>query len=99
VKSADGTVIFEAMMQPGDSWETPLTEEPPVLRTGDSGAIYFAMGDKFFGPVGSSGSVTANVPLSIAGLQESYPEVMTGQDRDLVRYAQAQGLSLGGDDN
>ena len=99
VKSADGTVIFEATMQPGDSWETPLTEEPPVLRTGDSGAIYFAMGDKFFGPVGSSGSVTSNVPLSIAGLQESYPEVVTGQDRDLVRYAQAQGFSLGGDDN
>ncbi|MCF6231654.1 MAG: DUF4115 domain-containing protein [Rhodobacteraceae bacterium] len=99
VKSADGTVIFEATMQPGDSWETPLTEEPPVLRTGDSGAIYFAMGDKFFGPVGPSGSVTSNVPLSIAGLQESYPQVVNGQDRDLVRYAQAQGLSIGDDDN
>ncbi len=99
VKSVDGTVIFEATMQPGDSWETPLTEEPPLLRTGDSGAIYFAMGDKFFGPVGSSGSVTANVPLSIAGLQESYSQVVTGQDRDLVRYAQAQGLSIGGVDN
>jgi len=99
VKSTDGTVIFEATMQPGDSWETPLTEEPPVLRTGDSGAIYFVMGDKFFGPVGPSGSVTSNVPLSIAGLQESYPEVVTGQDRDLVRYVQAQGLSIGSDDN
>lgn len=92
VRSADGTVIFEKTMQPGDTWEAPLTEEPPVLRTGESGAIYFAMSDKFYGPVGDAGSVTSNLPLSIASLQETYLPVEVGADEGLVRYAEAQGL-------
>lgn len=95
VKSSDGTVIYEATMQPGDSWNAPLTEEPPVLLTGESGAIYFEVASKFYGPVGASGAVTSNVPLSIAGLQETYPQVVSDKDKDLVRYAEAKGLSIG----
>ncbi|APX11246.1 helix-turn-helix domain-containing protein [Tateyamaria omphalii] len=89
VRSADGTVIFEATMQAGDSWEAPLTEEPPTLRTGESGAIYFAMNDKFYGPVGQTGAVTSNLPLEIAGLKETYLPVDVNSDQGLVRYAEA----------
>ena len=92
---ADGTVIYEAMMQPGDSWVAPQTEEPPLLRSGESGAIYFEVANKFYGPVGEPGSVTKNLPLTIAGLQETFPQVNSAQDKDLMRYAEAQGLSLG----
>lgn len=90
VRAADGTVIFEATMQPGDTWEAPLTEEPPTLRTGESGAIYFAMNDKFYGPVGETGAITSNLPLEIAGLQETYLPVDTDTDEGLVRYAEAR---------
>ncbi|MEM6371343.1 MAG: RodZ domain-containing protein [Pseudomonadota bacterium] len=90
VRAADGTVIFEATMQAGDTWEAPLTEEPPTLRTGESGAIYFAMNDKFYGPVGETGSVTSNLPLEIAGLQETYLPVDVDTDEGLVRYAEAR---------
>ena len=90
VRSADGTVIYEATMQPGDTWEAPLTEEPPTLRTGESGAIYFAMNDKFYGPVGPAGQVTSNLPLEIAGLQETYLPVDVETDEALVRYAEAK---------
>ncbi|MBO6774878.1 MAG: DUF4115 domain-containing protein [Marinibacterium sp.] len=99
VASNDGTVIYEAMMQPGESWVAPQTEEPPLLRTGESGAIYFEVAEKFYGPVGATGAVTKNLPLTIAGLQETYPQVISGQDADLNRYAEAQGLSIGGLDN
>ena len=99
VSSNDGTVIYEAMMQPGDSWVAPQTEEPPLLRTGESGAIYFEVAKKFYGPVGAPGVVTKNLPLTIAGLQETYPQVISGQDADLNRYAEAQGLSIGDLDN
>ena len=92
VTSADGSTIYETIMQPGDSWEAPLTEEPPKLRTGNSGGVYFAMGDKFYGPVGSSGAVTKNLPLSIAGLQETYLPVDVQSEEGLVRYAEALGL-------
>ena len=90
VRAADGTVIYEGTMQAGDTWEAPLTEEAPTLRTGESGAIYFAMNDKFYGPVGAAGSVTSNLPLEIAGLQETYLPVDVQTDEGLVRYAEAK---------
>ena len=94
IKDASGTVIYEATMQPGDSWEAPLTEEPPRLRTGESGAIYFAMNQKFYGPVGKSGAITSNLPLSIASLQETYLPVQASSEAGLVRYAEARGIAV-----
>jgi cytoskeletal protein RodZ len=94
IRAADGTVIFEKVMEPGETWEAPLTEEPPTLRTGESGAIYFAMQDKFYGPVGETGAITSNLPLSIASLQETYLPVEIREDEGLVRYAEAQGIVI-----
>ncbi len=94
VRAADGTVIYEATMQAGDTWEAPLTEEAPTLRTGESGAIYFAMNDKFYGPVGPTGAVTSNLPLEIAGLQETYLPVDVTTDEGLVRYAEARAAAV-----
>lgn len=94
IRAADGTVIFEKTMAPGESWEAPLTEEPPTLRTGESGAIYFAMQDKFYGPVGETGAITSNVPLSIASLQETYLPKPIREDEGLIRYAEAQGMAI-----
>ncbi|MCR8825577.1 helix-turn-helix domain-containing protein [Pseudosulfitobacter koreensis] len=94
VRGADGTVIYETVMQPGDTWTAPATEEPPVLRTGESGAIYFAMNGKFYGPVGANGAVTSNLPLEIAGLQETYLPVDVSTDSGLVRYAEATAAAL-----
>ncbi|WP_299774484.1 helix-turn-helix domain-containing protein [uncultured Tateyamaria sp.] len=93
VRAADGTVIYEATMQAGDTWEAPLTEEAPTLRTGESGAIYFAMNNKFYGPVGPTGAVTSNLPLEIAGLKETYLPVDVSTDEGLTRYAEAQATS------
>ncbi|MEO9822449.1 MAG: RodZ domain-containing protein [Paracoccaceae bacterium] len=97
VRAADGTVIFEKVMLPGETWEAPLTEEAATLRTGNSGGIYFAMGDKFYGPVGPSGAVTSGLALSIAGLQESYNPVEIGSDEGLIRYAEAQATDASAD--
>lgn len=68
VTSADGSVIFEAIMNAGDSFSVPLTEEAPKLRTGESGAIYFAVNGQHFGPVGNRGQVSKNVDLSVDGV-------------------------------
>ena len=92
VTAADGSTIYEGIMQAGDSWEAPLTEEPPKLRTGNSGGVYFAMGDTFYGPVGASGQVTKNLALSVAGLQETYLPVDPQSQDGLVRYAEARGF-------
>ncbi|MEP4036106.1 RodZ domain-containing protein [Pseudophaeobacter sp.] len=72
VTAADGSVIFEAIMNAGDSFSVPLTEEAPKLRTGESGAIYFAVNGNHFGPVGDRGQVSKNVDLSVGGVLERF---------------------------
>jgi hypothetical protein len=99
VRSADGTVIFETTMQAGETWEAPLTEQPPMLRAGESGAIYFAINGKFYGPVGDPGQVTSNLPLEIVGLQETYLPVDISTDEGLVRYAEANAAVVDTDSN
>ena len=85
VTAADGTVIFEGIMEGGQSYDVPLTEEPPTLRAGESGAIYFAYQNQHFGPVGERGRVTSQLPLSIDTVQDRFEVADLEQDRDLAR--------------
>tara|TARA_R110002049_G_scaffold10127_1_gene50151 strand:- start:114017 stop:115267 length:1251 start_codon:yes stop_codon:yes gene_type:complete len=92
VRAADGTVIFEGVMNKGDTWDVPATEEPATLRTGESGALYFAMADGCYGPVGPRGAVTSNVPLHQQALAELYQPVDPTVDKSLSRmFADLQG--------
>lgn len=91
VSAADGTVIFEGIMESGQGYDIPVTEEPPVLRAGESGAIYFALGPDHFGPVGEAGTVTSNLPLSVDDVTTRFAVADIEQDRDLARMvAEAQ---------
>lgn len=85
VRAADGTVIFEGVMNKGDMWDVPATEEPATLRTGESGALFFAMADGCYGPVGARGSVTSNLPLARQALAELYEPVDPTADTSLSR--------------
>ncbi len=85
VSSADGSVLFEGIMEAGGGYDVPLTEEPPLLRAGESGAVYFAVGDQHFGPVGTSGSVTSNISLSVGDITTRYQLADLEQDQDLAR--------------
>lgn len=92
VKAADGTVIFEGIMESGQSYDVPAMEEPPTLRAGESGAIYFAVNGKHYGPIGSRGSVTRNLAMSIELVTENFEIADLSKDEDLRHYAEAQGL-------
>ncbi|MFD2741299.1 helix-turn-helix domain-containing protein [Sulfitobacter aestuarii] len=92
VRAADGTVIFEGIMNKGDTWDVPNTEEPASLRTGESGALFFAMGDDCFGPVGKRGQVTSGLSLQRESLIARYQAVDPQQDSPLSRmFADLQG--------
>lgn len=86
VSAADGSVLFEGILNGGDVYDVPDTEEPPSLRVGESGAVYFQMDGRHFGPVGPSGSVTRNVALAAPELLEQYSVADITQDRDLQRF-------------
>jgi cytoskeletal protein RodZ len=85
VRAADGSVIFEGIMNAGDTYEVPGTEEPPTIRVGESGAVYFAVNGRHYGPAGPRGAVTANLPLTPDALTGRYALADPGADDDLQR--------------
>ncbi|MGR3659702.1 MAG: helix-turn-helix domain-containing protein [Paracoccaceae bacterium] len=95
VQSVDGTVLFEKILDPGDRYVLPKTEEPPVLRAGNAGSVYFAVNGQNYGPAGTGPSVVKNVSLGIDALKNKYATADIAKDSDLARFvavAQAQGL-------
>lgn len=89
VRSADGSVIFEGILNAGDTYDVPVTEDPSTLRVGESGAIYFAVAGQIYGPAGARGSVTSNMSLASADLTEALQPAVLEQDQDLERYVAA----------
>ena len=84
VRAADGTVIYETIMNAGDTFELPATEEPATLRVGESGAIYFAVNGVHYGPAGDAGTVTSNLALSVDTLTADYAVADLSRDDDLA---------------
>lgn len=92
VQAADGVVLFEGIMEPGQNFVLPATEDPAILRVGESGSMYFAVNGQHYGPVGQRGVVTSNVVLSVDNLTASYALADLANDADLaeiIRVAEA----------
>lgn len=86
VQSADGTIILEKILDAGERFTIPNTEEPPLLRVGESGALYFAVNGETYGPAGDRGVVSKNVELSVEALKASYVVADVSQDADLAQF-------------
>jgi hypothetical protein len=84
VSAADGSVLFEKVMDAGERYALPKLEEAPALRTGESGAIYFAVNGATYGPAGSRGQVTKNIELSPEALSTVYAAADPAADSDLA---------------
>ena len=92
VRAADGSVIYEGILNAGDTYAVPATEEPATLRIGESGAVYFAVNGVHYGPVGPTGAVTSNVALSAESLTAAYTVADLTQDSalaEMVNFAAA----------
>lgn len=83
VRSAEGSVIFEKIMDPCEQFVLPQTEEPPTLRAGESGAVYFAVSGQIYGPAGRPGTVTSGVALSPDAVLANYQPADPAADREL----------------
>lgn len=89
IKGADGTTLFEGVMEPGSTWIVPAMETPPSLRVGESGAVYFAMDGQHYGPAGPRGTVTSNIALDRVALADSYAPADPAADAGLESYIAA----------
>ncbi|MFN3723114.1 MAG: helix-turn-helix domain-containing protein [Paracoccaceae bacterium] len=84
VSSADGTVLFEKVLDAGERWTVPQLEAPPVLRAGNSGSVYFAVNGQTYGPAAPGAQVVKNVALSPEALTEKFAVADLSRDADLA---------------
>jgi hypothetical protein len=85
VQAADGSVLFEKILDAGERYVVPQAESPPVLRAGNSGSLYFLVNGQTYGPAAPGAQVVKNVALSPDALMASYKPADPARDRDLAR--------------
>ncbi|MEM9971131.1 MAG: helix-turn-helix domain-containing protein [Pseudomonadota bacterium] len=86
VTAADGTVVFEKILDAGETFDVPLTEAPATLRAGNSGSLYFTVNGQTYGPAGNGPAVVKNVTLAPDALKDSYAVADIDSDSDLARF-------------
>lgn len=84
VRAADGSVILERILNAGESYTLPATESPPTLHAGNSGSVYFLIGDQAYGPAAPGATVVRDLALSAATLRERYSVADLNRDADLA---------------
>lgn len=89
VTGADGSVIFEKILDAGERYALPRSETAPTLRAGNSGSIYFIVDGQAFGPAGSGTAVARGVKLGVDEITASYALADTTQDAELARAVAA----------
>lgn len=88
VRAGNGTVLLEKILDAGERYVLPQTETPPVLRSGNSGSLFFAVNGETLGPAGPGASVAKNIELSVAALSERYQPADLSGDPELRRLAE-----------
>ncbi len=86
VTAADGTVLFEKILDSGERYAVPALTVAPRLKAGNSSAVYFVMGDQTYGPASTGPEVVRDVDLSVAGVQTAYQLADTSLDADLTAF-------------
>ncbi len=86
VSAADGTVLFEKILDAGERYAVPPLQEAAVLRSGNSGSIYFVVNGQTYGPAAPGAQVVKNVALSAEALTQSYKTADLTGDKDLAEF-------------
>jgi cytoskeletal protein RodZ len=94
VNAADGTVLFEKILDAGERYAVPPLETAAVFRTGNSGSIYFLVDGVTYGPAAPGANVAKDIPLSPEALVQGFAQADLTQDEDLARFASADATSV-----
>lgn len=84
VSATDGTVLFEKILDAGERYSVPLLEDAPLLRSGNSGSVYFLVNGQTFGPASPGANVVRNLALSAENLSTTYTVADLSVDADLA---------------
>lgn len=86
VSAADGTVLFEKILDAGERYDVPQLEQSALLRSGNSGSIYFLVNGQTVGPAAPGAQVVKNVALSAESLSQTYAAADLTGDSDLAQF-------------
>lgn len=86
VSGADGTVILEKILDAGERFAMPAGEEAPLLRAGNSGAVYFVVNGETYGPASADNVVVKNLALSAEALTTAFAKADPQADPELARF-------------
>ncbi len=70
VRDAAGKVIYDHVLQAGDSWAVPVTADTATLTTGNAGGVILSADGVTTAVLGRNGSVRRNIPLSLASIRD-----------------------------
>lgn len=98
VSSSDGSVLFEKILDAGERYAVPAMEQPPVLRAGNSGSVYFAVNGQTYGPAAPGAQVVKNLNLSPEDLTGSFAVADLTQDPDLAKIVAVAQAQIPGDE-
>lgn len=85
VTGADGSVVFEKILDTGERYTLPRLAQAPQMRAGNSGSVYFIVDGRTFGPAGPGTSVAKGVKLGVEDITSAYAVADMAQDPDLAR--------------
>ena len=77
VSAADGSVLFEKVLAPGEEYTLPARTELTSLRAGNAGWLYLMVDGQVFGPVNGTNGVARDVSLAAADIAETFAPLGT----------------------
>lgn len=86
VSAADGTVLFEKILDAGERYAVPQLQDAPLMRSGNSGSVYFVVNGETYGPAAPGANVVKNVALTAEALTESYALADQQGDSELTKF-------------
>ena len=70
----DNSVLFEKILNAGERYRVPQGLQGPLLKAGNSSAVYVMVGDKIFGPMGPNGGIVRKISLVQSDVEQTFSE-------------------------
>lgn len=71
----NGTVLFERILEQGETYTPPAGVAAPLIWAGNSGSVYVRLGETLRGPLGHGTRAAKDILLEPAALVERFPVV------------------------
>ena len=84
IDAADGTVLFEKILDAGERYQVAPMETAAIFRTGNSGAVYFLVNGQTYGPAAPGANVVKDISLAPEALAQNIALADCSADTELA---------------